>query len=231
MGRIADLLAEFPSFRGLPPEQLREVAAIAVRRHASRGETIFSDGEEGRGFYVVVEGLVKVYKLSPEGKEQTLHVLGPGEPFGQVAVYAGRSFPANAEAIAPTELLFFPRGAFVALITANPSLALSMLAVLSARLREFTDQIEGLALKEVPGRLAAYLLQLAETQGARDAVQLTLRKGEIAGLLGTTPETLSRMLGRLAVQGLIEVDRRTIRLLDPEGLSELAEYGKVGQAP
>ena len=101
-----------------------------------------------------------------------------------------------------------------------------MLAVLSKRLRQFTVQIENLSLKEVPGRLAAYLVYLAEEQGRDDTVILNISKGQLASLLGTIPETLSRILTRMNSQGLIEVKDRTISLLDCHGLEELAEKGK-----
>jgi CRP/FNR family transcriptional regulator len=101
-----------------------------------------------------------------------------------------------------------------------------MLAVLSRRLRQFTVQIENLSLKEVPGRLAAYLIYVADEQGGADSISLNISKGQLASLLGTIPETLSRMFTRMSNQNLIEVKDRTIRLLDRERLEELAEYGK-----
>ena len=124
-------------------------------------------------------------------------------------------------------LLFFPKAAFVDLISKNPSLALNMLAVLSMRLRQFTVQVENLSLKEVPGRLAAYLLLLSREQKDRNAVTLNISKGQLASLLGTIPETLSRIFTKMSSRDLIEVDGRNIRLLDPDGLEELAEYGKI----
>jgi CRP-like cAMP-binding protein len=101
---------------------------------------------------------------SAEGKEQILHIYGPGHPIGEVPVFSGSRFPANAMAIEKSRMLFFPRRDFVDLISAHPSLALNMLAVLSLRLRQFTVQIENLSLKEVPARLASYLIFLSEKQ-------------------------------------------------------------------
>jgi CRP/FNR family transcriptional regulator len=101
-----------------------------------------------------------------------LHIYGPGNPFGEVPVFAGRKFPANAQTLLKSHLLFFPRTAFVDLISKNPSLALNMLGVLSMRLRQFTVQIENLSLKEVPGRLASYLVYLSQEQGRTDVVTL-----------------------------------------------------------
>jgi len=176
-----------------------------------------------------VKGLVKIFKVSSEGKEQILHILGPGEPFGEVPVFSGQSFPANSEAIAKSHLLFFPRNAMVELISTNPSLALNMLAVLSMRLRQFTVQIENLSLKEVPSRLAAYLMYLSEEQGSLESVVLNISKAQIASLLGTIPETLSRIFSKMSRRNLIEVKDREITLSDPQGLRQLAENGKTSE--
>lgn len=226
MDTVLQAIARIPAFNGLSEGELAALRQIAVRRNIARGETVFSEGDPGNGFYLVVEGQIKVYKLSSEGKEQILHIIRPGEPFGEVAVFAGRSFPANAEAIAASRLLFLPREAFVELIRQNPSLAMNMLAVLSRRLRQFTVQVENLSLKEVPGRLASYLLVLSAEQEEIEAVVLPISKGQLASLLGTIPETLSRIFARMSDQGLIEVHGRTIALLDRIGLQEVAEQGK-----
>ncbi len=227
MKNILKVISGIPLFNGLPENQIKEIVHICLTRNYSKGEVIFNEGDDGNGFYVVMDGLVKVFKISLEGKEQILHILGPGEPFGEVPVFSGQSFPANAEAIARSQLVFFPRTAFVDLITANPYLALNMLAVLSMRLRQFTIQIENLSLKEVPARLAGYLIYLAEEQNSRDSVTLEISKGQLASLLGTIPETLSRIFSKMSGQRLIEVQDRKIQLLDPEALSILAENGKI----
>ena len=226
MRRILDIISGIPLFRGLPDKQLKEIEQITVGRNFNKGEIIFSEGDDGNGFYVVAEGKVKIFKVSMEGKEKILHIYGPGDPFGEAPVFSGQKFPANAQAILKSYLLFFPRAAFVDLITKNPSLALNMLAVLSMRLREFTIQIESLSLKEVPGRLAAYLIYLSGEQGKEDSAMLNISKGQLASLLGTIPETLSRIFARMSSQHLIEVKDRNIRFLDRSGLEELAEYGK-----
>jgi len=223
---VLNIISNIPIFSGLPEKQVEEIQNIAVHRHFVKGEIIFSEGDDGDGFFVVSYGRIKVYKASADGKEQILHIFGPGEPFGEVPVFSGQQFPANAQAIVESHLLFFPRGAFIDLITGNPSLALNMLAVLSKRLRQFTVQIEHLSLKEVPGRLAAYLIYLSDEQGAEDSVRLSISKGQLASLLGTIPETLSRIFAKMNSQRLIEVEGRTIRLLNPGGLEELAERGK-----
>ncbi|RLC31780.1 MAG: Crp/Fnr family transcriptional regulator [Deltaproteobacteria bacterium] len=228
MNQTLKIISAIPLFSGLPDPQLEEIGQIALHRYYKKGEFIFYEGDNGNGFYVVFEGQVKIFKISSEGKEQILHILGPAEPFGEVPVFSGQSFPATAEAIAETHLLFFSKSAFVERITENPSLALNMLAVLSMRLRQFTVQIENLSLKEVPARLAGYLIYLAEEQNSKDTVTLSISKGQLASLLGTIPETLSRIFSKMKRQNLIEVKDRTIRLLDFGGLQELALQGKTG---
>jgi len=216
-------------FQGLPDVQIRKIEGIAQDLRFKKGETIFWDGDEGNGFYLVAAGQVKIFKMSPDGKEQILHIFGPGEPFGEVPVFTGKHFPASAEAIAESRILFFPRRAFIDLIAANPSLALNMLGVLSMRLRQFTVQIEHLSLKEVPGRLAAYLLYLADEQKRSDRVRLSISKAHLASLLGTIPETLSRIFAKMSGQSLIDVKGRHITLVDRNGLTALATYGKVSE--
>lgn len=205
-------------FGGLSPQQIEDIASIAVGKTYLRGETIFFEGDKAIGFYMVGDGKVKISKVSPAGKEHILHIFGQGEPFGEVPVFHGQPYPATAEALVKTRVIFFPRDRFVTLVEANPAIALSMLAVLSMRLRKFASQIENLSLKEVPVRLADYLVYLSREQGDRDEVELDISKGQLASLLGTIPETLSRIFAKMSDEGLIRVDGRRISLLDKQGL-------------
>ncbi len=227
MKKYFQLISETILFKGLPDENILELLKIAREVDFAKNEMIFFEGDNGDGFYINVEGMVKVFKLSPEGKEQILHIFGPGEPYGEVPVFSGQTYPATAEAISKCKTLFYPRQAIVDLITANPSIALNMLGVLSLRLRQFTVQVENLSLKEVPGRLAAYLLMLSIEQDKKDAIALKISKTQLASLLGTIPETLSRILSKMAGQALIDVQGRKIKLLDVDGLELLARNGRL----
>lgn len=227
MEKILEIISQIPIFQNLPEEDLNSIRRIAKDKFYNKGQSVFSEGDDGNGFYVVAAGKVKIYKVSLEGKEQILHIYGPGNPFGEVPVFSGEQFPANAQTLLKSHLLFFPRTAFIELIAKNPSLCLNMLAVLSMRLRQFTLQVENLSLKEVPGRLASYLLYLAQEQGEAATVALPISKGQLASLLGTIPETLSRILAKMSNSGLIEVSGGNITLLDAVGLEDLADTGKL----
>lgn len=221
---IIEQIAAIPLFEGLPRLQLEELAMIVLAQSVKRGQTIFAEGDLGTGFYVLVSGRVKIFKLSPDGKEQILHIMPPAEPFGEVAVFAGERFPAYAEALEDGYTLFFPRATFIELIAKNPSLALNMMAILARRLRKFAMMIEALSLKEVPGRLAAHFLYLSRQQGGGKSLTLDISKNQLASLMGTIPETLSRILARMAKEGLIKTSgHRLIHILDEAGLQELAE--------
>ena len=226
MENILNIISAIPLFNGLPDDQLNAIREIAIEKQFNKGQTIFSEGDETKGFFVVVAGRVKIYKVSSEGKEQILHIFETGQPFGEVTVFSGQQLPANAQALAKTSLLFFSRRAFIDLITANPSLALNLLGIMSKKLRQFAAQIENLSLKEIPARLASYLIYLSEEQDTENAVTLNVSKGQLASLLGTIPETLSRIFAKLSGQNLIRVEGPKITLLDRQGVEDLAEYGK-----
>lgn len=214
----AELLTSTTLFEGLGSEDIEAISSLIFEKHYGKGETIFFEGDEADGFYIVSGGKIKVFKINPMGKEHILHIFGPGEPLGEVPVFSNKPFPASAEALVKSSAYFFPRREFVALIEAHPSIALNMLAVLSRRLRQFASQIENLSLKEVPARLAGYLLYISEEQDNEDVVQLPVSKGQLASLLGTIPETLSRIFAKMSEEGLIAVEGRTITILDRDGL-------------
>ncbi|MGP8155133.1 MAG: Crp/Fnr family transcriptional regulator [Smithella sp.] len=226
MKKVRDILVKSQLFGGLPEEHITEIEKIAVDKYFNKGNVIFYDGDEGVGFYLVAAGSVSIYKLSSEGKEQILHIVKEGDTIGAVPVFSGKSFPANAKAISKSHLLFFDRKKFIQLLTNKPSLTMNILALLSMRLREFTIQVENLSLKEIRGRLAAYLLYLSQEQGNKDLIKLNISKVHLANLLGTGPESLSRALGNMKSKKLIEEEGANIRLINRAFLEELSEKGK-----
>ena len=224
--RTRELLESVPFFGGLEDEHLDALAGIATVKPYAKSEAIFHEGDEAKGLYAVANGLVRIYKTSLSGKEQILHVFGPGEVFAEVALFKGRTYPANAQALEQSEILFLPKRAFTDLVRAEPDLALAMLGVMSMRLRGFVAKIEDLSLKEVPARLAQHLLLLQASQD-RDTVRLDLPKGQLASYLGTIPETLSRIFKKLSESGVLEIDGQTLRILDTSALEAVA----MGEKP
>ncbi len=215
-------LATIPLFANLDDGEYASLAAICTSRDYRRGTEIFSENDPGDGFYILVSGRVKIYKLSADGREQILHILGPGEPFGEAAVFAGSNFPASAVALAASTVFFIPREPFVDLINRMPQLAMNMMASMSRRMKKFAGMIEALSLKEVPARLAAHMIFLSEREDGGDEIRLSISKAQLASILGTIPETLSRILKKMSAGGYIEVKGPKIRIHDKNGLEALA---------
>ena len=139
---MIEKLKTIPLFSNLESEHFSKIIHLIKLLKFEKGTFIFNEGEPGNGFYIVDTGKVKIFKLSFEGKEQILHIYGPGKPFGEVPVFEGNNFPASAMAMAKSQVIFIPRDKFVKLIADTPGLAMNMLGMLSMRLREFTIQIE-----------------------------------------------------------------------------------------
>jgi CRP/FNR family transcriptional regulator len=221
---IINFITTIPLFQNLEEKNYQDLSGIILTRKFKKGKIIFSEYDEADGFYVAVSGRVKIFKSSPEGKEQILHIFGPGDPFGEIAVFTGKNFPASAQTLENSETLFFPKNAFIGLIKKDPALSLNMLSVLSMRLKRFSSLIEDLSLKEVPGRLAAYLLYLSDRENLNDELNLDISKSQLASILGTIPETLSRILAKMTRENLIESDgKRKFLIKDRDSLVDLAE--------
>jgi len=188
------------------------------------GTIVFAPTQRAERFYVVLTGRVKLYKLSPKGDEQILHLYGAGNAFAEAAVLGGGDYPAFAEVVEDAALLAVGRSVLGEAIAANPELAMGMLAGLSAKLREFNRLIEELSLKDVPARLAAALLRRAEEAGSR-GFRLGQTKRQLAAQIGTVAETLSRALKKLKQKGLIDVRGSHVTILDRDGLRHVAENG------
>lgn len=218
---LSKTLRQSPLFAGSTDDDIAAILRICKVREYDRGEVLFDEGELAQGFYIVAVGRVKVYKLSPEGKERILHVVQPGGNFAEAAIFADGLYPASAEPLEKSTLIFFPKHDFLALLTAQGRIAINMIGGLSRFLRLFAGQIEELTFRDVPSRLARYLLDLSNERNG--AVELPTSKSAIASRLGTVSETLSRTFRKLSDEGLIRVEGKTIVILDADRLSDLAD--------
>jgi CRP/FNR family transcriptional regulator len=215
-----------PLFSGLGEREITELEAISTSKRYPSGALIFSEDEEARGFYVVMSGRVKIYKLSPEGKEQILHIVSPGQTFAEAALFGDSTYPAFAESLVETRVLYFPKESFVNLIRNNPQISLNMIASLSQWLRKFVNLVEELSLKDVSARLSKYLMDLS-AQSGRSAergieFELDINKSQLASQLGTISETLSRALRKLRERRIIEVEGKKITILQMEALEDVS---------
>ncbi len=221
---VESILRSSQLFGALDPERLAALAKLAVRRSYPKNALIFAEGAPAVAFNLVASGRVKVIKMAATGREQILHIIGPYEPVGEVAVFTGNVYPATCIALTEVELCVIARDELIGLIQAQPQLALDLLAVLSRRLHHFNQLLATLSLDEAPIKLAKYLYQqcLADSVETRQ-LTLAMTKGELARNLGMSPETLSRSLTKLKKEGLIGVEGRLVRILDWERLVAMQE--------
>jgi CRP-like cAMP-binding protein len=210
----------------LAEDELKALSGIASYRHLAKGEILFLQGDTATGFYVLLSGGVRVYKASADGREYTMHFIRPGQMFAEAAIFRGTEFPANCAALETSEVAFFPKDRFLDLIRNSPQISLKMIGGMAGFVREFNRMVEDLSLKDVPARLAAFLLDEYRTRQGT-AIHLDIPKAELARKLGTVSETLSRNLRRLQDLGMIRVEGKNIEILDSMHLQSVAEGEKV----
>ncbi|BAY60189.1 Crp/Fnr family transcriptional regulator [Calothrix brevissima NIES-22] len=220
---VKQFLQSTPIFQGVLDEQLQALANISILQTYKKGATIFLEGDPGSGFFIVKSGRIKVFKLANAGKEQILHIFAAGDHFAEVPAFDGGQFPASAGAIENSEVVFIPRAAFLMVLQQHPTLAIAILGTFARHLRKLTFLVDTLSFKEVPERLANYLLNLSSRRGNADVFELDLAKGQLAALLGTIPETLSRAFYKLSQDGMIEINGTSIKLCDRDRLMNVGK--------
>jgi CRP/FNR family transcriptional regulator len=209
-------------FKGLTREELDRVVGIMGMREFKRNEVIFLEGDAGDCFYLVLTGEVRIFKLSPDGREKTLALIGEGDFFGEMALIDSKARSASAGALTKAKLAVLHRDHFNALIYEHPEIALKMIVQLAERLRRANQQIESLAFQDVRERLIQFILQYATL--AEDGSCVVARKvthQEIANLIGSSRESVTRMLGQLQDEGYITFDGKIIVIQDRERLEDL----------
>ena len=225
-GDIEQALRVAPIFNKLGPEDRRRLAGVSSARDFARGDTVFSEGDAPESFCVIVSGRVKVFKMTPSGKDVILEIFGPGDPLGAVAVYEGRSYPASAVAIEDTSTVLIPRDGFFALLEQHPTLVRGLLAGLNHRLVDLANRLAELSGGRVEPRFARLFLKLAQEQGRPERggifVPVTLSRQELADMTGTTIETCIRIMSRWGKHSVVRTEKDGFVVLDAHELETLA---------
>jgi CRP/FNR family transcriptional regulator len=219
-------------FGGVSLDRRGQLVDLAEVRCVEAGTVLFHGGRRYHGFYLLLEGAVHVYRLSDEGRMLVLHVIRPGESFAEVPLFEDRedpTYPATAETLDDSTLLFFPAEAFRNFVEAHPRSALQMLGKMAQRLREAVHQLDAVSLQGVQERLARHLVRQVPTvpddPETPPTLELDIPKSVLAAELGTVPETLSRALRSLEEKELIRSEASTIALTDMRGLRRLGHEG------
>ncbi len=220
-------LAVLPLFSDLSGHELERLALGCALRRLARGEMVFRVGEPCEEFHVTVTGQIKLFAISPGGQEKVIELIGPGNSFAEALMFIGKPYIINAQALTDTLLLTIQKAAVVAEIEQDAKFALRMLGGISRRLHGLVRDVQAYSLHSGVQRVVGYLLrdQLADDASSSAAVTVSLpvSKATIASRLSLTPEYFSRVLHELETAGLIEIDKRDIRILDMQRLVRYPE--------
>lgn len=220
-------LRDIPLFSELSIEHLRKISSFSKIKSFNKHDRIFNEDDYYLGFYVLLKGTVKVYKISSKGKESVVHIVKPLTAFADIPLFEGGNYPVSAEALEESLTLFIPKEKFLELIYKEPEISLKILAGFAKRLKSLINQLEDLSSKEVPNRLAKYILKEIKITGTEKLpepfVKLSIPKSTIASYIGTITETLSRSFKKLQDEGIIRVNGKKIFVNDMKRLKELAK--------
>lgn len=219
---IASFLKGTKLLSGLSDGEISAIAAMTRIIEVPARHVLFEEGRTCDGFYALFSGRVKIFKQNESGKEQILHMAYPGETFAEAALFAGGRFPASAETMEESTLVFMPAGPFLERLHEDPKLCIELLSGVTTWLRKLVDLVEDLSLRDVQARLSAFLLRECRKRGfepvAGASIPLRMRKADLARHLGTAGETLSRTFNKMSAEGILRVARDEVLILKPEEL-------------
>jgi len=216
---VKEALKNNPFFCYLKEEHLGKLALIGEILDYKKGESIFFEGEEAHFTYLIIDGIVKIYKIGENGKEQIIHIFGKGEIFAEIALMENQTYPASAEALTFTKLVVFRREKLKELFRNHPEIMTSILGLCILRLQNLLSFIESIRLRDARKRVLYFLWELSES-GKINPIRLGLKKHQIALLLGITPETFSRVLKDLKEEGILSESSGKKFLLNSKKLKE-----------
>lgn len=225
-----ELLRRVPMFRDLSDEELDEVSSITIRRTYRKKTAVFHEGGESEAVYFVKEGLVKTFKTDENGHEHIVSLLKPGDLFPHTGLFHAEPYPATAEAIVDTVLLAMPMKPFEHFLIHTPQVAVKMMRVMSEKIRELQEKLQGLTGQDVQDRFRSFLLKLAENYGTENGnevrIDIPMTHQDIANAVGTTRETVTRLLNQLKKEGVMDTGRTGFFIRDPAAL----RAWKIGSA-
>ena len=223
--QIQTALVRSTIFRRLTVDDRARLAAVARVKAFARSDVIFSEGDPPDFFHTIISGRVKVFKMTPAGKDIILEIFGPGDPVGAVAVYETRPYPASAVALEETAVLMIPRAAFFALLEQHPTLVRGLLLGLTHRLVELTNRLTELTGVRVEARFARLFLKLAQDLGRTGPdgtfIPLPLSRQELADMTGTTIETSIRIMSRWGKDNTVRTEKDGFTVIDKGTLEML----------
>lgn len=223
----ADIIKKTTLFHSVDIEAIESLADKCHKKTYAKGRDIFTMGDKAEAFFIILEGWVKLYRVSKEGEEAIIHVFGPGESFAEAAVFNDtKTYPVNAQALSDASLIEIPRSFFVQKIEENNQFALRMLGAIAARQHYLVQQIEQVTTRTAPQRIGAFLIRFCRKTRQEEeegwVVDLPYDKSVISTRMNIKPETFSRALGKLEPYG-VQVNKKRIVITDMEVLADFCD--------
>lgn len=229
VSRASDILRRVPIFNGLTETELQFLAERAVPRDYLKGELLFTEGDPCAGLFVIESGQVRIFKSSPNGREQVLAVEGPGSSVAELPLFDGGNYPASTAALKDAKIYFISKQDFHSLCLVHPQVPLKVLKVVGGRLRKLVGIIEELSFTTVRSRLISLLVRRAKAgKKTREGIEIELPPSnqELASEIGTVRELVSRNLSRLQAEGLINMEGKTVTIPDLQRLQAELEVSE-----
>lgn len=223
---VVEDVRAIPYFTALSDAEARRFAGELIARSYGAREFIIVEGETAVGFYYLRKGKARIFRTGPDGREQSFRLVSAGDTFGEVPIFDRAPNPATVEALEPSEIVLFPTQAVLDLIQRQPAVALPVLVHFARRLRSFTELVEQISLQTVPARIGRYLYHLARSEGVETPegilVPRELTQQDLASLVGSVREVVSRTLKVMEEDGIVSVRRREILICDLAALRDLS---------
>lgn len=219
-GEKLHYLSEVDIFRDLSQREIKEITRVTTMTTVPKGRVFYRPNELGEVLFILKRGRVQLYRISPDGKKLVITTLGPGSIFGEMVLTGQRMYNTFAEAVEDSLICVISRADMERLVLSKPQVALRVLELTGQRLQEAEERLEDLAFKKIPARLASLLLRLYQEQGE---IIRGYTHQDLAEMVGTYRETITQVLNEIKAAGLIDIGRKQIHVLDPEGLQDLAE--------
>lgn len=221
---LITFLKEVPLFSHLDEEDFQQLTAICTEKKFEKGQTIFYEEDSGTGFYIIISGQVKIVMLSNDGREHILGLLRERDFFGEMSILDGEPRSATAIALVDTKAISITREDFTKVLRNNPDISIKIMFVLCKRLRRADRHVESLAFLSAPGRVARTLTELADEQGVQDGNTIVINhkmtRQEFANIAGTSRETLTRVLMDFQDEGILDISKNQIILVDKKSLKD-----------
>ncbi|MBC8278761.1 MAG: Crp/Fnr family transcriptional regulator [FCB group bacterium] len=209
-----DLLRQVFLFDSFTDDQLRLLSSFTSLKKLGKNDLLFSEGESAAAFFHVIEGKLKIFKISPDGQEHTFAIQNTGDIVAEAAIFDKETYPAYCQALTASTLLRIPKNDFIGLVMKHPEVGLKMMHAYAKRLRQFVVMVEELSMHDIKSRLARYLIDNSVENDGKHFCRLNITKKELANVLGTIPESLSRTLRRFKNENILTEKNKNIEICD-----------------